>query len=92
MIISTLNYRETFFLKLDLTRILGNHTYDALHQMQLELKTNALYVHSNLGGATHGHLGIFMMDIKYATLSKVLYICTIHPNILLIPNNDTRVA
>ena len=48
MIISTVNYREAFFLKLDLTRILGIHTYDALHQMQLELKTNAISIHSNL--------------------------------------------
>ena len=49
MIISTVKYRETFFPKLDLTRILGIHTYDALHQMQLELKTNAISIQSNLG-------------------------------------------
>ena len=35
MSIYTVNYRETFLPKLDLTRILGISTYNALHQMQL---------------------------------------------------------
>ena len=60
--------------------------------MQLELKTNAISVHSNLGCATHGHLGILMMDTKYATLSNIPYAFPIHPGIILIPNNDTYVA
>ena len=64
MIISTLNYRETFFLKPDLTRILNIPTYNALCQMKLELKTNAVPVHFNLGGATHGHLGLLMTNTK----------------------------
>ena len=89
MSISTVNYIETFFPKLDLTRILGIPTYDSLHQMQIELKINALYVHSNLGGGTHGHLGLFMTNTKHATLPLVLCVRTVHPGILKIPNNDT---
>ena len=49
MIISMVTYRETFFPISDLTRILVIITYNALHQIQLELQTNSIYVHSNLG-------------------------------------------
>ena len=38
MIISTENYRETFFLKPDITVILGIPTYYDLHKMKLEIK------------------------------------------------------
>ena len=92
MIISTVNYHKTFFPKPDLTRILGIPTYNALHQMQLELKSNAVYVHSNIGGATHVHLVLLMKNTTYDTLSPVPYVCPIHPDILLITNNATRVA
>ena len=74
MSISTVNYHNTFFPKLDITTILDIPTYYALHQMHLELKSNPISVHSNLGGATHGHLGIFVTNMKYATLSPVPYI------------------
>ena len=92
MSISTVNYRKTFFPKLDLTRIIGIPTYDALHQINLELKNSALSVKSNLGGATHGNLVIFMINVKYETLSPVLYVRPLHPGIILIPNYATRFA
>ena len=90
MRIFTVNYPETFFLIPDLTIIIGITTYDALHQMHLELKSNALSVHLNLGGATHGNIVIFTTKKKYATLSPITYVRSMHPVILLIPNNATR--
>ena len=92
MRISTVNYQETFFLKPYLTRILRIPTYDALHQMKLELKSNALSIHSNLGGGTQGNLGLLMTNTKYATRSPVPYGHPVHPGIVQIPNNATRVA
>ena len=92
MIISTVNYHKTFFPKPDLTRILGIPTYGALHEIYLELKNKALSVHFILGGATHIHLGIFMTNTKYATLSPIPYAHPVHPGILLTPNNATHVA
>ena len=86
------NYRETLFPKPDLTRIIGIFTYNAFQPMQLELKTNALFVHSNLGGATHGYLLLLMKNTKYATLSNLPYIHPVHPSILIITNNATRIA
>ena len=79
MSISMVNFYETFFPKPDLTIILGTPTYDDLHQMQLEILKNALSIHSNLGYATHGHIGLFMTNTKYAKLSNVLYVRTTPP-------------
>ena len=92
MSISTVNYCETFFPKPDFTRILGIPTYDSLRQIQLELKSNSLYVHSNFGGATHGHLKLLMTKTKYAPLSPVPYVRPVHPGILIITNNAIRVT
>ena len=92
MSISAVNYQETFFPKPDLTRILGIPTYNSLHQMQLELNSNALCIQSNLGGGTYGHLGILMTNTKYAILSHVAYSHPVHPGIQRIPNNTTHVA
>ena len=91
MIISMVKYCETFFLKPDITRIFGIPTYDAFHQIQLELKTNALSAHSNLGGATNRHLVLLITNTKYYTLSNVPHVRTVHPSILIIPNNATHI-
>ena len=92
MIIYTINYHKHFLPKPDLTRILGIPTYDDLQKMQLELQSNDISVHYNLGGGTHGNVGILMTNTKYATLSFVLYLRPVHPGILQIPNNATRVS
>ena len=92
MSISTVNYQETFLLKPDLIRIIGIPTYDNLHQMQLELKRNALSFHHKLGGGTHGNLSILMTNTKYAKLSPVVYIRPVHPGIMQIPSKGTCVA
>ena len=60
--------------------------------MQLELNSNTISFHSNLGRGTHGNLGLLMTNMKYAKLSLVAYVCTVHPVILQIPRNATRVA
>ena len=81
MSIFAVNYLKAFFPKPDITITLDIYTYDYLHHMQLELKTNALSVHLNLGGATHGHLELLLTNTKFATLSNDLYLGPVHPNI-----------
>ena len=49
--------------------------------LQMHLGT-ALSVHSNVGGVTHGHLGLLMTNTKYATLSPVGYVRSVQPGIL----------
>ena len=92
MSISTVNYQETFFPKPELTRILSIRTYNALHQIQLELKSNTLSVQSNIGGVTYGHLGLLMTNKKYAILLPVVYVRPVYPGILKVPRNTTRVT
>ena len=92
MSISSINYCETFYTELDLTRIIVIPTYYYFHRMQLELKTNALSVHSNLVGATHRYLILLMMDYKYSTLYNVPYVRPVQPGILLIPQNFTLIV
>ena len=49
MSISTVNYRKTFLPKLDITRTLGIPTYNALHQMQLDIKPTLFMFIQTLG-------------------------------------------
>ena len=65
MIIPSVNYRGNFLPKPYLTNIFDIPTYEYLYQMQLELKTNALSVHSNIGGGTHGHIVLLMTNAQY---------------------------
>ena len=91
MSISMVKYSHNLFLKPYITKILGIPTYGALHQMQLDKKQRSFF-HSNLEGATHGHLEILMTSTKYATLTNVPYVRLVHPGILIILNNATRVS
>ena len=91
VVINSVNYRETCFPKPDLTRTPGRPTYESLHNMQLELKANAISVHSNLGGGNHGHLGLLMTDPQYALVSNTAYVRPVHPGVLVLPNGATRV-
>ena len=92
IIISAVNYRDTFSPKLDLTINPGILTYGALQQMQLELKTNAPSVHSNLVGATHGHIAPLMTNTTYTKLSNVPHVRPVYPSILLITKHVRHVA
>ena len=92
MSIYLVNYCKTLFPKPDPTIILGIPTYNALHQTKIELKTNALSINFNLGGATHVHLILLMAGNKYAILSNEPCEHPVHTSIILILNNATRVA
>ena len=90
-VINSVNYRETCFPKQDLTRCPGRPNYESLHQMQLELKANAISVHSNLGGGNHGHLGLLMTDPQYTLIVNTPYVRPVHPGIFVLAGGETRV-
>ena len=92
MSIYTLNYCKTFCPKPDFTRILGISTYNTLHQIKFKIKTNIISVHLNLGGATRGHIGLLMLNKKYATLPNAPYVRSMQPAILIISNNAAHVV
>ena len=59
--------------------------------MQLELKANAISVHSNLGGGNHGHLGLLMTDPQYTLIVNTPYVRPVHPGIFVLAGGETRV-
>ena len=76
---TALNYRETHFPHAELTKIIGQPTYSSLHTLCIQLKANAMSVHSNLGGGRHGHLGLLLTNQAYALLSLIPYVRPPYP-------------
>ena len=64
------NYRDTTFEYVDLTHIHGEPTYDSLTVIFNQLKANARYVHTSLGGGYHGYLGLLLSPAQYTTLAR----------------------
>jgi hypothetical protein len=61
--------KDTYFQHKLLTKIHGKPTYyPTLQLLHTELKANAASVPSTLGGGLHGHLGLILTDIAYATI------------------------
>jgi hypothetical protein len=90
MSIPTVNYREIFFEHPDLSKIIGVPSYDTLHTLNQEIKSNAISVHSNLGGGQHGHLGLVISPNAYAFLADIPYVRPGHPAPLDVPVAATR--
>ena len=65
MTISTLNYRETIFEHPDLNKITGVLTYETLHLLYNEIKSNAMAVHYSIGGVQHVYLILVRILIAY---------------------------
>ena len=66
---STVNYRDTHFERANLTPICGKPPYETVHKLWNKDKANARSVYSNLGGVTHGHLGLVLTNAQYADIS-----------------------
>ena len=62
---SSINYKDPYFDHLVLTAILGEPTYETLHHLKNELKTNARSVPTTLGGRNHGYLGMILTPAEY---------------------------
>ena len=81
-----INYCELFFENNELTRIEGEPTAERLIRLNRELKSNALSVYSNLGGARHGHLFLLVMTpAQFALIPPTAF-----PGVLIIPPGITQ--
>ena len=58
MSVSQINYRETYFQYLTLTKIRGDPTYLSLSELEKECRANGMSVQTTLGGGAQGHLGL----------------------------------
>ena len=86
------NYRESVFRHPDLTRIHGEPNFSNLKVLTREIKANAKSVHSTLGGAAHGHLGLVLSAAQYALISATAFTRVVFPEPLAIPIGTTRLA
>ena len=86
---STVNYTDTHFDRAHLTPICGEPTYDTVHKLWNKVKANARSVYSNLGGGTHGHLGLVLTTAQYASISTTAFTRPDHPGPLAIPSAAT---
>ena len=71
---------------------MGVPTYETLHLLYNEIKSNAMAVHSNLGGGQHGHIGLVFSLTTYDLLTNTPFVCQVHPGNLIIPIAATRHA
>ena len=62
---SSVNYKDSYFKHPVLTKIRGEPTYETLHHLKNELKDNASYVPTILGGGNHGYLGMIIKPAEY---------------------------
>jgi hypothetical protein len=86
------NYRENVFRHQDLTRIHGEPDFSSLKVITREIKANAKSVHSTLGGAVHGHLGLVVSPAQYALISPTPFERVPFPEPLDLPAGTTQVA
>ena len=85
------DYKNQFFQYPKLTKIRGEPTTASLINLQNEVKTNAMTVHTTLGGGHHGHLGLVLSPAVYAAIpNTAAYTKPNHPGLLQIAPNATQ--
>ena len=85
------DYKNHFFEKQELTKILHEPDLQSLIILRNEIKANAMTVHTTLGGGLYGHLGLVLTDTQYELIpNTVPYVRQQHPGALNIANNATQ--
>ena len=93
MMSSSVNLRELYFEYKDLSQIQGEPTFESMHKMLLEIKTNCISVPCSLCGGTHEYAGIIPSPSTYATLAPMTpFIIPTHPDILQVNPGVTQYA
>lgn len=96
MVLTHVDYVQTYFTHKVPTRIHGKPTYPGLKTLKQELRANASSVDSNLGGGNHGYLGLVLTDAEYQAIPGVgagnLFVAPAYPPALVIPLGTDPVA
>ena len=66
---SSVNYKDSYFEHPVLTKIRGEPTYETLHHLKNELKSNASSVPTTLGSSNHGYLGMILTPEEYQCIA-----------------------
>ena len=76
---TNIDYVNTSFQYPVLTKVHDTPTYELLKRIKDEMKANASNVQCDLGGGKHGHLGLVLTPVEYATVSATPYVRPVHP-------------
>ena len=71
---------------------MGVPTYDTIHLLHNEIKSNTMEVLSNIGGGQQGYLRLVVSPTTYAILTKNPFVRQVHPEKLIIPIAATHNA
>ena len=89
MVLTHIDYVQTYFPHKVPTRIHGKPTYPALKTLKQELRANASSVDCDLGGGNHGYLGLVLTDAEYQAIPGVgagnAFVAPVFPAPLVIP-------
>ena len=89
MVLTGINYQETYFEFPELTKLQGEPTSESLFKLCNELKANAQSIYSNLSDGFHGHLALVLSAAQYALLTDQPFERPVHPGPLVIPDGTT---
>jgi hypothetical protein len=82
---------NTYFQHKVLTRIHGIPVYETLQHLTTEIKAKAASMPTTLGGGQYSHLGLVVLDQKYATLATTIpWITPVNPGPFVPPAGATR--
>ena len=86
-----IDYKNHVFEFPELTRIVGEPSTATLITLLNEVKSNAMSVHSDLGGGENGHLGLVVSPATYQTLvpDGVPYRKPVNPGRFVIKGRET---
>ena len=85
----TIDYTSSFEYP-SIAKIHGEPDYEQLKNLKDKLKANATKISSELGGGSHGHLGLVLSAAEYLNISAVSYVRPLHPGVLIIPPNASE--
>ena len=88
---SNINLNELYFEYKVLPRIVGEPTFNNLHEILKQLKANTCAVPCTLGGGANGYLGMLVSPPKYATVAPgTPFVAPAMPGALVINPTDTQ--
>ena len=89
---SHVNNKDSYFENPVLTAIRGEPTYETLHHIKNELKSNASSVPTTLGGGNHGYLCMILASAEYRRIAPTDTFTRPQNPGVLVPNPSSTAA
>ena len=78
-----INYKETLSKKANPNPIRCKTTSETIYKLRNDIKANAKYIRSNIGGWSHGHFSLMLTNEKYMITSPTAFVYLTHPGTLI---------